>query len=117
RMETGYHLEKAAKTWRADFVVQACDDARIPGLTDALLQCRLLGHQVYEAVGFSERVLRRLPIWSLRASDLAFADELTISALRSSAKRAFDIAVSTLLLVLALPLMVLVAIALKLDSK
>jgi exopolysaccharide biosynthesis polyprenyl glycosylphosphotransferase len=110
-------LDELAQRLKAEFVVQAADDMRGANWVDALLRCRLDGRLVYDATGFCERVLRRIPVNYLRASDFAFADELTQSALRRACKRVFDILVASLLLVLASPLLLLVSLAVRLDSK
>jgi sugar transferase (PEP-CTERM system associated) len=110
-------LEEVARDHGAHLVVVACDEMRGVLGADALLKCRLSGIRLYEAAGFCERVLRRIPVMFLRASDLAYADELTVSASRRFIKRAFDLGVSSVLLVLAAPLMVLVALVVKLDSR
>jgi exopolysaccharide biosynthesis polyprenyl glycosylphosphotransferase len=110
-------LEEMARRLQAQYVVQAADDMRGANWVEGLLRCRLEGRLVYDASGFCERVLRRLPVQFVRASDFAFADELTQSKLRRALKRVFDILVASLLLVLASPLMAVVALAVKLDSK
>ncbi|WP_224249144.1 sugar transferase [Hyalangium gracile] len=110
-------LDEMAARLKAQYVVQAADDMRGANWVDALLRCRLDGRWVYDATGFCERVLRRIPVQFLRASDFAFADELTQSPTRRAFKRAFDVFVASLLLVLASPVLVLVALAIKLDSK
>ncbi len=115
--EGGPPIDEAAERERADYVVMAVDEPRGAVWAEALLRCRIRGMRVYEAAGFAERVLRRLPVAHLRTSDLAFSDELTVSARRRLLKRAFDLAVAVLVLALAAPLMVLVALAIKLDSK
>ena len=66
--------------------------------------------------GFCERVLRRIPVRVLTAPTSRSRDELTVPPRRSS-KRAFDLVVATALLVLAAPLMLVVAVLIKLDSK
>ncbi len=106
-----------AERLKADFVVQAADDMRGANWMDALLRCRLAGRGVYEAAGFCERVLRRIPVAHLRTSDFAFAEELTVSRTRRVAKRIFDILVASTLLVCAAPFLLLVMLAIKLDSK
>ncbi|WP_309891966.1 sugar transferase [Archangium sp.] len=110
-------VDATAERLRAEFVVQAADDMRGANWMDALLRCRLAGRRVYDAAGFCERVLRRIPVAHLRTSDFAFADELTVTPLRRMAKRLFDIAVASALLLCAAPFLVLVVIAIKLDSK
>ena len=106
-----------AERYKADFVVQAADDMRGANWMDALLRCRLDGRRVYEAAGFCERVLRRIPVTHLRTSDFAFADELTVSGARRAAKRVFDILVASTLLLCAAPFLLIVMAAIKLDSK
>jgi exopolysaccharide biosynthesis polyprenyl glycosylphosphotransferase len=110
-------LEEMASRLKAEFVVQAADDMRGANWVQGLLRCRLDGRLVYDASGFCERVLRRIPVQFVRASDFAFADELTQSPLRRWCKRVFDIFVASLLLLLAAPVLVLVALAVKLDSQ
>jgi sugar transferase (PEP-CTERM system associated) len=110
-------LDELATRLKAEYVVQAVDDMRGANWVDALLKCRLAGRSVHDALGFCERVLRRIPVQFLRASDFAFADELTQSPLRRACKRAFDIFVASLLTVLAAPVLLLVALAVKLDSQ
>ncbi len=117
RSETNETLDQVARRYNAEYVVQAVDDMRGLNCVDALLRCRLDGRRVYDATGFFERVLRRIPVQYLRASDFAFADELTVSPLRRAFKRAFDVAVASALLLLASPLLIVVAIVIKLDSK
>ncbi|HYO64858.1 MAG TPA: sugar transferase [Archangium sp.] len=110
-------VDVMAERLGAEFVVQAADDMRGANWMEALLRCRLAGRRVYEAAGFCERVLRRFPVAHLRTSDFAFADELTVSRPRRWAKRAFDILVASTLLLCAAPFLLLVALAIKLDSK
>ncbi len=114
---SGEPLELIAARHRADYVVVACDEHRGVVGAEALLRCRLRGYRVLDAVGFCERVLRRIPLAFLRASDLAYADEITLSRTRRVAKRGFDLIAATLLLILAGPLMVLIALVIKLDSR
>ncbi|ADO71450.1 sugar transferase [Stigmatella aurantiaca] len=110
-------LDELAARLKVEFVVQAVDDMRGVNWVEPLLRCRLAGQLVYDAGGFCERVLRRLPVQFLRASDFAFADELTLSPVARGLKRGFDVFVASLLLAMASPFLVLVALAIKLDSK
>ncbi len=110
-------LDATAERLGADYVVMAVDEPRGAIWVDALLRCRFQGRKVYDAGGFAERVLRRIPIAHLRASDLVFADELTLSARRRTAKRALDLVVAGLMLSVGWVPMLLVALAIKLDSR
>lgn len=109
-------LREMAQTLEAELVVTAAEEPRgkVPAL--ALLECRLAGVRVYDAAGFFERVLRRIPVGYLRASELAYSDELDLEWSRRFPRRVFDLAVALGLLVLSAPLMSLIACLIKLDS-
>jgi exopolysaccharide biosynthesis polyprenyl glycosylphosphotransferase len=72
---------------------------------------------VIDLAGFCERTQGEVPTDSLKASWLVYGHGFVQGGLRTAIKRDFDIAVSLLLLVIALPIMVLTAIAIKLDSR
>lgn len=110
-------IDEAAMRLGTEYVVMALDEPRGTRWVEALLRCRIAGKRVYDAAGFSERVLRRLPVAHLRTASLAFADELRLTPVRRASKRVFDLAMATLLLAAAAPWMVLIAIAIKLDSR
>jgi exopolysaccharide biosynthesis polyprenyl glycosylphosphotransferase len=116
-LESPEGLEERAQALGARYVVMAMDEPRGTSWVDALIRCRLAGLPVYEAGAFCERVLRRLPVVHLRPADFAFADRLAVQWSRRFAKRAFDVAVAFTLLVLFAPAMLLVAIAVKLESR
>jgi sugar transferase (PEP-CTERM system associated) len=113
----GEPIDSYAAKAGVEYVVMAVDEPRGAIWVDALLRCRLAGAKVYDASGFSERVLRRLPVTHLRASDLVFSDELTVSPGRRFAKRVLDVVVSLGMLSVAWLPMLLIAVAIKLDSK
>jgi exopolysaccharide biosynthesis polyprenyl glycosylphosphotransferase len=110
------HLHDVAKRHGAKYVVSASDEGTGVSGAQSLLLCRLAGLQVFDAAYFCERVLRRVPVNYVLASDLAFSEDLTVPRLRRLVKRCFDLAMSALLIVAAAPLGLLVAIAIKVDS-
>ena len=114
--EAAVPLDEQALRHRARYVVVALDESRGARWMDALFRCRLAGIQVYDGAGFCERVLRRLPISSLRPAELAFAERLTVSLARRACKRAVDLLGAGLLLLLAAPLGLLVMAAIAIDS-
>ena len=81
-----------------------------------LLECRVRGVPVRDLSGFYERVRGEVPIESLKASWLIYGDGFAQGAARTFVKRAFDIALSVILLLLAWPVMMLAAIAIFLES-
>ncbi len=81
-----------------------------------LVDCRISGVPITDLAGMYERVRGEVPIESLKASWLIYGQGFAQGGLRSFIKRAFDLMVSALMLVLALPLMIVTAIAIRLDS-
>jgi sugar transferase (PEP-CTERM system associated) len=82
----------------------------------ALLDCRLSGIRVTDMARFFERVYGKVPIESLKVSWLIYGDGYRQSWMRSVIKRAFDVVVSMLLLVVTLPVMAVVAVAIAMES-
>jgi len=83
---------------------------------DELLACRTQGVTILSLAAFYERTRAEVPIDSLKASWLVYGTGFVQGPLRRIAKRSFDIVSSAVLLVLAAPVMLLAAIAVKLDS-
>ena len=83
---------------------------------DELLQCRLDGIQVSDLADFLERVRGVVPLGSFKASWLIYGDGFRQGRVRTWVKRAFDVVVSATLLALTAPLMLLAALAVKLES-
>jgi sugar transferase (PEP-CTERM system associated) len=82
----------------------------------ALLECRLAGVQITDLARFFERVHGRIPIDALKASWLIYGNGFRQNALRTTIKRAFDIVVAVVLLVLMLPIMTFAALLIFLES-
>ncbi|HVZ08608.1 exopolysaccharide biosynthesis polyprenyl glycosylphosphotransferase [Rhodopila sp.] len=93
-------------------VTGAAPVAALPTLID----CKLRGIAILNDLTAQERLLGRLEPGSLRAEDLAFGTGFADSRLGRVVKRGFDIAFALILLILALPLMVVTAIAIKADT-
>jgi sugar transferase (PEP-CTERM system associated) len=82
-----------------------------------LLRVKTTGVQVCEISTFLERETGRVDLQSVNPSWLIFSDGFSSGRLFSGMfKRAFDVAVSLLLLVFALPVILLTALAIKLES-
>ncbi|MHB8879867.1 MAG: exopolysaccharide biosynthesis polyprenyl glycosylphosphotransferase, partial [Myxococcaceae bacterium] len=112
----GQNAAEVAERCGADLVISAPDDARGMVSSQALLECRVAGREVYDAAGFFERSLRRIPVQYLRPADFAYSDDLSRNALRRFAKRAFDLVMACVLSAVFTPFMAVVALAVKLDS-
>ena len=84
-------------------------------LTD-LLNCKLQGIKVTDLSSFFEQYHSKVRIDLLRESWFIFGDGFRQDKTRIFVKRAFDIVASSVLLILSLPIMLLAAIAIKLES-
>ncbi len=102
----------------ASEVVLALDERRNALPMKDLLRVRTTGVQVSEISSFLERETGRIDLKSVNPSWLIFSDGFASSRMLSSVfKRAFDIVASGLLLVVTLPIILLTAIAIKIESK
>jgi sugar transferase (PEP-CTERM system associated) len=83
---------------------------------EELLQCKLSGVRVTELSTFFERERGQVRLDSVNASWLILGDGFRNNTLRDTTKRAFDLSVSLCLLLLSLPVLLLAALAIKLES-
>lgn len=81
-----------------------------------LLECKLHGVNVIDATTFFERESGQIRVDSLQPSWLVFGGGFDQSLFRSFMKRVFDLVVSAVILALALPVMLLTAIAIRLED-
>src|SRR3954464_13702676 len=109
-------LPEVVRQLRADTVVIATDEQAEPLPVDELIRLRLDGVTVLPAQRFAERVLRRVPLSLLRATDLAIGDGLT-SPVRATAKRLFDLFTRSIPLVCASPVLAFLAVLIKVESE
>jgi len=101
-----------AKELQADEIVVAVGERRRTGFpVHDLLDCKLSGIDVIDLQGFFERETGKIKLDILSPSWMIFSDGFNQSHFQSAAKRAFDIFISLLLLLVAWPFMVLVALA------
>ena len=84
---------------------------------DELLACRIRGIPVMDLAAYTESARNEVPIDSLKGSWLVYGHGFVQGRARQALKRAFDIVGSSVLLILLSPVMLLTAIAIKLDSR
>lgn len=89
--------------------------AQIP--LDDFLDCKAVGVPCTDVLSFYERVLTRIDVDTLKPSWLLFSDGFSNSRRHLFIKRLADLAISVLLLLLLWPVMLLAALAVKLDSR
>jgi sugar transferase (PEP-CTERM system associated) len=109
-------LQEIVEREHIDKIVVALSDRRGKLPMETLLACKLQGVEVEEGATFYEQVCRKIMLENLRPSWLVFSQGFTISPPLRILKRLADIFFAFLGLLLAAPLMLVVAILIKLDS-
>jgi sugar transferase (PEP-CTERM system associated) len=84
---------------------------------DELLECRMEGIQVTDLSSFFERETGKVQLESLNPSWIVYCEGFNRSDIRNIVKRMFDVSVSIFLLLLTLPVLLLTAILIKLESR
>ena len=105
-----------ARALEIDEIVVAMDDRRRSFPVQELLECRLAGIEVVDLVSFLERETGRVRLDVLNPSWMIFSEGFRRDALRLFSERAFDMVVSLLLLAITWPVMLLTALAIKLED-
>lgn len=106
-----------AKKHRVDEIVVGVRERRNGGLpADQLLECKLAGIEIVDLSSFFERETGQIQLESLNASWMIFSDGFSRGSIKDIAKRMFDIAASSVLLLLTLPVMFITAMLIWLES-
>jgi sugar transferase (PEP-CTERM system associated) len=109
-------MERMARDLRAHKIVVATDDRR--GLpVQQLLRCRLSGIEVVDYLAFYERETGRVDLDALQPSWFILSDEFRFGPISEFIKRSFDLIASCVMLTIFLPVLVIAALAIKLDSR
>jgi exopolysaccharide biosynthesis polyprenyl glycosylphosphotransferase len=98
-------------------VVVQLDERTREQIAGALLECRLLGVEVEDAVELYQRLHGKLWLEAIDPGRLAFSDGFRITPTYRLVKRLNDVVCAVVLLAAASPLMALVALAIKLESR
>ncbi len=98
-------------------VVVALKEQRGSFPTKELLNCRTAGLEVLEGSTFYEMLTGKLLVTKINPSWLIFSEGFRKSRLRTFVKRLEDIVISSLMLILLSPLLLITCILIKLDSK
>jgi exopolysaccharide biosynthesis polyprenyl glycosylphosphotransferase len=102
---------------RPDRIVVAVPDRRGNLPIAALLACRVRGVRIEEGTEAYERFTRRLAVESLTPSALVFGDGFGVSPAQLALKRALSIIVALVGLVIATPVIAVIALAITLESE
>lgn len=109
-------LYEYARRNRVDEIVIAADDRRNTLPMNDLLQCRLGGVSVIDVPTFLERETGSVDLELTDPSWLVFGQGFKYGLTITLAKRIIDVALAVLLLIVSAPLVLLVAIAVKLED-
>jgi lipopolysaccharide/colanic/teichoic acid biosynthesis glycosyltransferase len=99
-----------------DMIVVALEDRRRTLPTQDLLACRLAGVEVREREEVYEEITGRIAVSAMRPSYLIFNEGFRRDAWAELMKRAVDVSLALTILLLSWPLMLLTALAVRLDS-
>ena len=91
-------------------------DGPSPLPIEELLDCRLSGINVVDVLSFFEREVGKILIEMLQPSWMIYSDGFAVSTLRNASERIFDIIAASVLLLVAWPVMLGAALAIKLES-
>ncbi|MFZ0451244.1 MAG: TIGR03013 family XrtA/PEP-CTERM system glycosyltransferase, partial [Desulfatiglandaceae bacterium] len=97
-------------------VIVALDEKRGIMPYNELLRCKMRGINIIDGESFYERISGKLLVEKINPSWLIFSDGFVKSRFIRVSKRVIDLAASTVLLVLSLPVILIAALAIKLDS-
>jgi sugar transferase (PEP-CTERM system associated) len=102
------------RDWRIWGIVIA-EDLAPPAAHDVLLDNKLRGVPIFSDLSFQEHHLGRIELDAIDANWLLFADGFANGIVSRTCKRIFDVAIGLLLTIVTLPLMLITAVAIKLD--
>lgn len=102
---------------RVDEIVIALDDRRLGNMPlSDLVENKINGTTIMDTATFFERETGRVRLESINPSWLIFSDGFQVGPWHKTVKRFFDVFVSSALLLITLPIMVVTAIAIGLES-
>ena len=97
-------------------IVVAVDDRRKGLPMEDLLECKMEGVRIVDGATFYERESRKVALEMVTRGWLVFSDGFTVSSVFGFGKRSLDILAAGALLLAGLPLMILTAIAIKIED-
>jgi sugar transferase (PEP-CTERM system associated) len=109
-------IHEIASKGKVDRIIVALEERRGRLPTEELLKCRMEGISIEEGISFYEHLTGKLLIERTYPSFLIFSNGFTKSTSHRLMKAAMDYLLSSIGLLILLPIMALVALAIKTDS-
>ncbi len=109
-------IPKIVGTHNIQKIIVAMEERRGTIPLDDLLRCKAYGITIEDGVSLYEKITNQLLVEYINPSDLIFCDGFKLSYISMFFKRAYDIALSLLGLILASPLIFITAALIKLES-
>jgi sugar transferase (PEP-CTERM system associated) len=117
RIQLAYSSIAQFSPGRVDSIIVALDEKRGKLPVRQLMEVRLLGIEIEEATTFFERVSGKISVETMLPSWLIYSEGFKTSTFRSFVKRIADLILSSILLLLTLPLMLFTALLVKFTSR
>ena len=105
-----------AEQYQIDQIVVATDYMAPDFPTEDILDCKISGVNIVDLFNFFEQETGRIRLDTLGPGNIIFSDGFQQAVLKRISKRAFDIAASSLLLLLTWPIMLLTVLAISFES-
>jgi sugar transferase (PEP-CTERM system associated) len=99
-----------------DEIVVALDDRRLRLPVDEILDCKMSGTMVLDLLSFFEKETSRIKLDVLHPSWIFFSDGFQLSGVASFSKRLLDLLIGVTILLVSWPLMLMVALAIRIES-
>lgn len=110
-------LLPAARESRADWIVVAPEGGTSRREASRLVTARVAGIACLSPAMLHEKLLQRIPVDDLEPEDLAFSEGFDFLSRARSLKRFLDVVLASAGLILASPLLLVAALAIRLDSR
>ncbi len=110
-------LSKIVDNRNIDKIIVAMEERRGNIPLDDLLRYKSYGIKIEDGVNFYEKVSNKLLVEYINPSNLIFCDGFKLSYINMLFKRAYDILLSFIGLIIASPLFLITALLIKLESK
>ena len=110
-------LSEMARKWGIKKVIVAIQEKRKTFPLNELLKCRVNGIEVIEGNSFYEMLTGKLVVKAINPSWLIFSEGFRKSRTRRIMKRSADLLLSCIMLILFFPLIIVIALLIKIDSK